>query len=151
MTGVRKVWDNGAESPYPAADLADIEVLKRQTGAIRVVAIRWNCGGQVFETAYHLSVLQDRTGYVHCEGDGPDGKALVVVNSDGTQRLRIGVPRVNDQSKPDEGYLVLPPSSASFGGINWGCEGNDGHTDYLFEFDWNTGALLRYARPTRTW
>lgn len=50
-----------------------------------------------------------------------------------------------------EGYLSLPPSSARFGGIEWGCEGNDGYTDYLFDFDWNTGKLLRYARPTRPW
>ena len=53
---------------------------------------------------------------------------------------------------PDqEGYLALPPSSACFGGIEWGCEGNDGYTDYLFDFDWQTGELLRYARPTRPW
>lgn len=76
---------------------------------------------------------------------------LVVLNGDGTQRVVIGVPRVDANSSPEDGYLALPPSSACFGGIEWGCEGNDGHIDYLFEFDWNTGTLLRYARPTRPW
>jgi hypothetical protein len=63
----------------------------------------------------------------------------------------IGVPRIDENSRPEDGYLSLPPSSARFGGIEWGCEGNDGYTYYLFEFDWQTGALLRYAGPTRPW
>ena len=27
----------------------------------------------------------------------------------------------------------------------------DGDTDYLFEFDWNSGQLLRYVRPPLPW
>jgi len=151
ITNVRKLWNNGAESPFPALKLEDIDKLKQQTGATHVVAIRWTYCGQDFETPHQVSVLPDRTGLVYCEGGGPAGKRLIVLNGDGTQRVVICVPRVDANSRPEEGYLALPPSSASFGGIDWGCEGNDGYTDYLFEFDWSTGALLRYARPTRPW
>lgn len=151
ITNVRKLWNNGVESPFPALKLEDIDELKQQTGATYVVAIRWTCCGQEFETPHQVSVLPTQTGLVHCEGGGPAGKHLIVLNGDGTQRVVIGVPRVDANSRPEKGYLALPPSSACFGGIEWGCEGNDGYFDYLFEFDWNTGGLLRYAKPARPW
>ncbi len=125
--------------------------LDDSTGATHVVAIRWTYEGQVYEVPPVLNVLPNLSGYVHCEGGGPLGKALIVMNSDNTQRLRIPVPCIDERSKPEKGYMVLPPSSASFGGIRWGVEGNDGHTDYLFKFDWSTGALLQWAKPDRNW
>ena len=88
---------------------------------------------------------------MQCEGGSAAGSSLIVLNGDGSQRAVIDVPCVDANSRPLKGYLSLPPSSARFGGIDWGCEGNDGYTDYLFEFDWSTGKLLRYARPTRPW
>jgi hypothetical protein len=148
---VRKVWDNGVGSPFPALKLEDIDELKRRTGATRVLAFRWQYRGEERETSHQISVLPDKSGLVQCDGFDADGPRLIVLNGDGTQRLVIGVPSVDVHSCPEKGYLALPPSSAQFGGIEWGCEGNDGHTDYLFDFDWNTGKLLRYARPTRPW
>jgi hypothetical protein len=151
ITNVRKLWNNGVESPYPALRLEDIDELKRRTGAVNVVAIRWTYCGEEHQTPHQVRVFPDRTGLVHCEGGGPAGKRLIVLNGDGTQRVTIAVPRVDANSRPKEGYLSLPPSSAGFGGIEWGSEGNDGYTDYLFDFDWNTGKLMRYARPSRPW
>lgn len=90
-------------------------------------------------------------GLVHFQNDDIQTGCLVIRNGDGSERAFIKVPRIDVHSRPGKGYLSLPPSSARFGGIEWGCEGNDGHTDYLFDFDWNTGKLLRYARPTRPW
>ncbi len=148
---VRKVWDNGKESPYPAINLGDIDQFKQQTGAKRVVAFRWTYGGRSYQLDCRISPLPDNSGIVYCEEGQAAGKRLSVINGDGTQRVAIDVPRISIDSNPNEGYLSLPPSSAHFGGIEWGCEGNDGYTDYLFDFDWNTGQLLRYARPTRPW
>lgn len=74
-----------------------------------------------------------------------------VLNGDNTERLRIGVPRVDARSKPEKGWLSLPKRSDAegLGGIRHGCEGSDGYTDYLFEFDRTTGALLKAVRPPR--
>ena len=148
---VRKVWNNGVESPFPAFKLDDIDDLKQRTGANRVVAFRWRYMGEDHEASDQISILPDKSGIVKCEGGSAAGLRLIILNGDGSQRVVIGVPHIDANSRPEEGYLSLPPSSSHFGGIEWGCEGNDGYTDYLFDFDWQTGALLRYARPTRPW
>ena len=144
------VWDNGDFTP---ATLGVIETraFKHRTGAKQVVAVRWSYCGQEYEITPQVALLLDHTGLVHCDNGLAAGKKLIVLNGDNTQRVVIDVPSVDENSKPEEGYLALPPSSACFGGIEWGCEGNDGYTDYLFDFDWQTGVLLRYARPTRPW
>jgi hypothetical protein len=147
---IREVWNNGAISPASLSG-DEIDRFKQQTGATRVVGTKWKFRDEEHEVPYYVRLLRDKTGFVHYENDDLRTGRLVVLDGDGTQRVVIGVPRVDANSRPEEGYLALPPSSANFGGIEWGCEGNDGHTDYLFEFDWNTGALLRYARPSRPW
>lgn len=150
INDIREVWDNGAIS---SASLFgdEVERFKQETGATRVVGTKWKYRGKEYGVPYYVRVLKDGAGIVHFDdGDLRTGR-LVVRNGDGTQRVVIGVPRIDANSRPEDGYLSLPPSSARFGGIEWGCEGSDGYTDYLFEFDWRTGALLRYARPTRPW
>ena len=144
------VWDNGL---ITSADLSveEIQDFKKRTNASRVVARKWLSDGNWYQTHHQARLLQDRSGLVFYQNDDPRTGHLVVINSDGTRRLILSAPHVDTNSHPEEGYLSLPPSSAHFGGIEWGCEGNDGHTDYLFDFDWMTGALLRYARPTRPW
>lgn len=144
------VWDNGT---ITSASLTceEIDNFKYATGASRVVARRWSYEGRDYQTSYFVRLLKNEDGFVHYKNNDPHTKCLIVLNGDNTQRVVINVPRVDEHSKPEEGYLALPPSSACFGGIEWGCEGNDGYTDYLFDFDWHTGALLRYARSTRPW
>ena len=147
---VQEIWNNGAVSAASLSGEA-VEQFKRTTGAKKVTGTKWKYCGKEYEVPYYVRVLKNKTGVVHFyNGDLRSGR-LVVRNGDGTQRAVIGVPRIDKNSRPEEGYLSLPPSSARFGEIEWGCEGNDGYTDYLFEFDWQTGALLRYARPTRSW
>ncbi len=150
VQNLEDVWDNGVVT---AASLSceEIDRLKSLTNAKRVVARRWLYRGERHQTPCFVRILPDQTGLVHYESDDPRSKRLIVLNGDESTRIVIAVPRVDTNSCPEQGYLSLPPSSARFGGIEWGCEGNDGNTDYLFEFDWQTGALLRYARPTRPW
>lgn len=150
ITDIREIWENGAVSS--ASLFGDnVERFKQETGATRVIGTKWKYRGKEYGVPYYVRILADQTGVVHFEsGDLRIGR-LVVRNGDGSQRFVIEVPRIDANSRPEKGYLSLPPSSAHFGGIEWGCEGNDGYTDYLFDFDWNTGALLRYARPTRPW
>lgn len=145
-----EIWDNGVVSPASMRG-TEVDRFKRQTGANRVVATQWRYAGRQYQTAFYVRLLKDWSGFVHHDqGDLRTGR-LVVLNGDCSQRTVITVPRIDGSSRPEDGYLNLPPSSACFGDIDWGCEGNDGHTDYLFDFDWNTGKLLRYARPTRPW
>ncbi len=144
------LWDNGLST---SADLSvqEIQEFKSRTSANRVIARKWVSEGNCYQTHHQARLLQDRSGLVFYQNDDPRTGHLVVVNSDGTTRFTLGVPRIDSNSCPQEGYLSLPPSSVHFGGIEWGCEGNDGYTDYLFDFDWSTGKLLRFARPSRPW
>ena len=150
VQNLEDVWDNGYVAPSSLSG-KDIDRFKEDTNATRVIARRWMYQGRNYQSPFYVRLLPDETGLIHYESNDPQSKRLVVLNGDESRRLVIKVPRVDSQSRPENGYLSLPPSSARFGDIEWGCEGNDGNTDYLFQFDWNTGELLRYARPTRTW
>lgn len=55
-----------------------------------------------------------------------------------------------------KGWLALPTGNWSpdyWCGITYGCEGEDDGDgkSYLFEFDWNTGALLKAVHSPRSW
>ncbi|MCM0044457.1 MAG: hypothetical protein NBV65_07495 [Burkholderiaceae bacterium] len=145
-----RVWDNGAVSS-DALPVQEILRLKQATGAKKVIGTKWKHSGKTYEFPFYARLLRDQTGLVYFQNDDIRTGCLVVRNGNGSERALIKVPRINVHSCPEKGYLSLPPSSAHFGEIEWGCEGNDGYTDYLFDFDWNTGKLLRYARPTRPW
>lgn len=144
------VWDNGQVT---LASLAVMETreFKERTGATKVIGRQWEYENVIFKMPYFLRVLPDQTGLVMCENNLAADIRLIVFNGDGKKRVAIDVPCVDVNSKPNDGYLALPPSSSRFGGIEWGVEGNDGFDDYLFDFDWNTGKLLGYAKPTRPW
>ena len=150
LENLQDIWDNGTIASA-SLSVEETQEFKKRTNAQRVVARKWLYRGKECLTTHQVRLLRDQTGLVFYEDDNPRTGRLIVLNADGTQRVVIGVPRIDANSRPEDGYLSLPPSSARFGGIEWGCEGNDGYTDYLFDFDWQTGALLRYARPTRPW
>jgi hypothetical protein len=150
IENLQDVWDNGVVASA-SLSVEQTQEFKRRTNAQRVIARKWLYNSKVRHTTHQVRLLRDQTGLVCYEDDDPRTGRLIVLNGDGTQRVVIGVPRIDANSRPEDGYLSLPPSSARFGGIEWGCEGNDGYTDYLFDFDWQSGALLRYARPTRSW
>ncbi len=144
------VWDNNLATPS-SLSAEEIQEFKKRTNANRVMARNWIYDGKPYETHHQIRLLKDHSGFIYYQNDDPRSRHLVVVNGDGTQRFVIGVPCLNENSRPSNGYLSLPPSPARFGGIEWGVEGNDGNTDYLFDFDWDTGKLLRYARLTHSW
>lgn len=150
VKNMQDIWDNGVVS-HASLSGEEIDLLKQRTNATRVVYRRWVYQEKSHQTTHGIRLLPDQSGFVYYENDDPLTKRIVVLNGNNTLRLIIGVPRVDANSVPEDGYLALPPSSARFGGIEWGCEGNDGHTDYLFNFDWTTGRLLNFARPTRPW
>jgi hypothetical protein len=150
IENLRDIWDNGVISPA-SLSVEETQEFKKRTNAKRVVARKWLYLGKEHLTTHQVRLLRDQTGLVFYDEDNPRTGRIIVLNADGTQRFVISTPRIDANSRPEDGYLSLPPSSARFGGIQWGCEGNDGYTDYLFDFDWQTGALLHYARPTRPW
>ena len=150
IDNLQNVWDNGLIAPDNLS-VEETQEFKMRTNAVKVVARKWIYEGKVRQTSNQVRLLRDQSGLVCYEDNDPRTGRLIVLNGDGTQRFVIEVPRIDENSRPDKGYLSLPPSSARFGGIEWGCEGSDGYTDYLFDFDWQTGALLKYARPTRPW
>ena len=144
------VWDNGLISPA-SLDVEEVQQFKKATGSDKVVGARWSFGAKVIEVPFYVALLRDKSGVVHFGDGGITSRKIFVRNADGSVRTVIAVPKLSDASVPEKGYLCLPPSSAHWGGIEWGCEGNDGNTDYLFDFDWNSGQLLRYVRPPLPW
>jgi hypothetical protein len=150
IQNLSRIWNNGAISGE-SLSVEEIENFKSNSGAKKVVGSKWTYRGKEYETPFYVRLLADHTGVIHFENDDVRTSHLVVRNGDFSERSIIKIPRIDKNSRPKHGYLNLPPSSANFGGIEWGCEGNDGFTDYLFEFDWNTGKLLRFARPSRPW
>lgn len=150
VKNLEDVWDNGAVTQASLSG-EEIDNFKNATNAKRVVIRRWSYKDKQHEIPYFVKLLPDQTGFVHYECNDPRSRRLIVLNGDESRRAVISVPQIDENSRPENGYLSLPPSSAHFGGIEWGCEGNDGNTDYLFEFDWNTGELRRHARPPRPW
>ncbi len=150
IENLSRVWDNGTVTP-DSLSVDEILRFKNETGARTVVGSKWTYRETEYETPFYVRLLADQSGIVHFANDDLQTGCIVIRNGDLSERAFITVPSVDTNSRPEKGCLNLPPSSAHFGGIEWGCEGNDGFTDYLFDFDWKTGALLRYARPTRPW
>lgn len=128
---LRNIWDNGMTTPATLS-VEETQEFKKQTNAHRVLARAWLYQGIAHRTSHQVRQLPDKTGFVFYEDDDPRTGRIIVLNGDGTQRLVISAPRIDAHSCPEKGYLSLPPSSARFGGIEWGCEGNDGYIDYLF-------------------
>lgn len=152
IRNLSNAWDNGAIS-YATLSVEETQEFKRTTGAVRVVAMQWEFDERLYRRGgsdCFVQPLPDGSGLVYLI---EDSSALVILNGDNTERLRIGVPRVDERSRPENGWLSLPKCSDAegLGGIRHGCEGSDGYTDYLFEFDWTTGALLKAVRPPRHW
>jgi hypothetical protein len=97
------------------------------------------------ECCYPSQPLPDRTGFVFCDEahrPGAGCKYFIVINADGSERFRIHVPYVDASSDPQRGFIELP-SDAVLYGVPFGVPGNDGHLDYIFDFNWNTGELVR--------
>lgn len=149
MEGLHKVWDSGASMPWGRPDVDDpmayYDEFMSRTGSHRVVLLRWQCNSKSVECLYPGSTqLPDRTGVVmRIENDrvGPARRYLKVINADGSDRCRIVVPVVDEHSKPESGFLEMPKEN--YYDVAFGVPGNDGYSDYVFDFDWETGKFLR--------
>ncbi len=144
-----KIWDSGAEMPWDRPHVEDVmayyDEFTTRTRSKRVVRLRWESAGSSFTCPFPSIPLPDRTGVIFCDEAHRAGcgcKYFVVLNADGSERCRIHVPVVSAASKPGQGFIELP-SEAVLYGVPFGIPGNDGHLDYIFDFDWDTGELLR--------
>lgn len=144
-----KIWDTGAEMPWdrPVVDdvMAYYDEFVNRTHSVKVVRLRWEFNGLEFACPFPAVPLLDRTGVVFCDEahrPGAGCKYFIVINADGSERFRIHVPNVDASSDPQRGFIELP-SDAVLYGVPFGVPGNDGHLDYIFDFNWNTGELVR--------
>ena len=157
MLDIVKVWDSGDYQNLEEDDLPDnLErtlALKERTGASRVVELRWTYQGKPVSCPFPATVLPDRSGVVlmdewHFQGqpmEGPEpySRHLRVYNPDGSLRLRIYPPRIDDHCKPGDCWIEEPRSFAERG-IPCGCPASNGHYDMVVEYDWRTGQMLRW-------
>lgn len=157
MAEVRKIWDTGDEQewhrPGEPGGFQKTTKFIEQTGATRVVQLRWLHAGHVVSCPFPATVLPDYSGVVlidewHFQGaprEGPEPykQHLRVFNPDGTLRLRIFPPVVDEQSKPEDSWIECPGNFAERG-IPFGCPASDGHYDMVVDYDWQTGQMLRW-------
>jgi hypothetical protein len=152
ITNVLKVWDNGIETPFDPSrpDLVEYhDSIRSETGAKFGVATKWTFNGSVHQDANSPVPIPDMSGLVYTTAGW---KQWVVLNPDGTIRSIIDVPRVNENSAPEVGYLGDPLHDAKAPlHIMYG-EGSDGCKEgYRFTFDMNTCKLLRADFIARHW
>lgn len=166
MEQVSEVWDSGDivewQPPGRAGAMDRLDRFLERTGATRVVRLTWLCNGQAVSCPYPATVIPDLSGVVlqdewhfqgqPMEGQEPYPRHLRVLNPDGTLRLRIYPPRIDEHSKAAESWIEAPRNFAERG-IPFGCPASDGHYDMVVEYDWQTGQLLRWinAAPWLTY
>ena len=139
------LWDTGIISPY-SKDGDEIYAFRRKTSSQSVVRLLWQLGDIKYSCPYPCEPLPDRTGLVvydneHSNGIGV-GKHLRILNVDNSPRCTLVIPNLGARSKTSQGWLDLPGNYDQLG-VSFGVPGNDGHLDYIFDFDWQTGKLLR--------
>lgn len=159
MVQIGKVWDTGDVQDWyrpgePGGFKKTTEFLDR-TGAKCVVSLTWRCNGQVVSCPFPATVLPDFSGVVmldewHFQGapresPEPFPQHLRVFNADGTLRLRIYPPSVDEHSRNEDSWLE-EPRDYSERGIPFGAPARDGYRDMVAEYDWQTGALLKWTR-----
>jgi hypothetical protein len=151
---LQNVWDTGLLTPYDIhKEQPDFyEKFKKRTGSTRVVALRWTHLGQIHEWPGSSSLLPDRTGLVVPSIHHPEGgySELALINPDGSLRFTIGIPRIDERSKPEQGRFELPPAHVHLG-IDWGTRCDDGYMPYVLDIDWTTGQVLRHVATPLSW
>lgn len=157
MTKVEKIWNTGdAQDWYEPGEAGGYERTTQfleQTGATAVVQLRWHHNGRVVCCPYPSRVLPDCSGVVlvdewHFQGqprEGPEpySQHLRVLNPDGSLRLRIFPPQIDERSRPEDSWIEAPRNFAERG-IPFGSPASDGQFDMLVEYDWQTGQMLRW-------
>jgi len=157
MIRIQHIWNTGdVQDWYQPGEPGGYERTTQfceKTGATAVVQLRWYHNNQVVHCPFPARVLPDCSGVVlmdewHFQGQPQEGpepyqRHLRVLNADGSLRLRIFPPRIDEQSKPDESWIETPRNFADRG-IPFGAPASDGHYDMVVEYDWQTGQMLRW-------
>ncbi len=147
-----EVWDNGAVSPFnpPTDDIvAWFNDFFSKTGARKRVATQWIYKERVYQSSNCPVPIPDYSGLVYPTSDW---KRWVILNPDGTTRFTIDVPKISQQSSPENGELGEPehmkgqPTYIMYG------EGSDGNRgDCRFFFNMHTGKLENVELVGRHW
>ncbi|MFT7722265.1 MAG: hypothetical protein QM788_05480 [Roseateles sp.] len=159
MIDIVEVWDNGETLPWlPPGQQGNLERLEEftdRTGATRVVELRWMHQGKIVSCPFPATVIPDRSGVVlmdewHFQGqpmEGPEPypRHLRVLNPDGSLRLRIYPPLIDDHSRIEDSWIEGPRNFETHG-IPFGCPARDGFRDIVAEYDWETGAMKQWSR-----
>jgi len=157
MGQVEYIWDTGDASLWEDGDVRGSfqrqELFLEGTHATRVVQVRWQHAGKTVTCPFPATVLPDRSGAVlmdewHFQGQPKEGTGhhpphLRVLNADGSLRLRIYPPRIDERSKSEDSWIERPRSFAERG-IPFGCPASDGRYDMVVEYDWQSGQMLRW-------
>jgi hypothetical protein len=157
MKNVVEVWDNGAIRPLDlTSGVGSYERLRQfkvVSGANHILEYRWTYDGEAVRVPFPATVLPDLSGVVlmdewHFQGqpmEGPEPypRHLRVLNADGTLRLRIYPPRIDEHSRPEDSWIECP-RDFSYRGIPFGSPASDGHYDMVVEYDWQTGQILKW-------
>lgn len=159
MQRIEEIWDTGDrldwQQPGLPGGMDRLDRFVERTGASRVVRLTWLYNGQVVSCPYPARVLPDCSGVVmldewHFHGAPREGlepylQHLRVFNPDGSLRLRIYPPVVDEHSQAEDSWIECPRNYSEHG-IPFGCPARDGYRDMVTEYDWQTGALLRWTR-----
>ena len=158
MRNLRYVWNTGDcldwLEPNGHGGVDRIDLFQKETNAAKVVRLRWSHGQKTIECDFPASVLPDRTGVVlmdewHMQ-DGPRTsdlscrRHLRVLNADGSLRLRLYPPQIDERSVIEDSWIE-PPGRYPEHGVPFGAPAYDGWRDMLLDIDWQTGALLRWV------
>ncbi|MFT7722270.1 MAG: hypothetical protein QM788_05510 [Roseateles sp.] len=157
MDEIVKVWNTGDLQGAAEDNLSDnLErtlAFKDRTSTTQVVELRWVHDGKPVSSPFPATVLPDRSGVVLMDewhfqsqpmtGPEPYPRHLRVLNPDGSLRLRIYPPHIDDYSRPKDSWIE-EPRNFSERGIPFGSPASDGHYDMVVEYDWQTGQMLRW-------
>lgn len=113
----------------------------RYPQGLKQVAIAWNADGRHIERAYPLpfqaEILPDRSGIIVLEPTRDGSGKIVVVNADGSERFRLGVP--NPTERPDSSvrrsFLWIESGSETVGIV----VGVETGSDYYCELNYDVG------------
>lgn len=161
MLNIRSMWDNGAVedwySPAEKGAAERTEQFRDSTGAVKVVELRWQFGDSTVKCPFPATVLPDHSGVVlvdewHFQGEPREGAApwqrhLRVLNADGSLRLRVFPPVIDERSRPAESW-VEEPRNFDWQGMPFGAPASDGYRDMVVDFDWQTGQVKRWIDAT---
>lgn len=161
MQDITEVWDTGdlsqGLSQGPTASLQRMIDFTVRTGATAIRKLRWSADGREITCPFPATILPDSSGVILCDewhfqgqlpvGTPPWPKHLRVLNPDGSLRLRVYPPIIDEHSVPSESWIE-EPRDFSERGVPFGAPACDGYRDMVLDINWQTGQLMRWIDAT---